>query len=69
MMKGRHVLCLEFMIWDLGFQMALAAVAVDDDRLGEECSAGCRIQPAGRRRSPVDRAYCPDANDASMGSA
>ncbi len=40
------------MIWDLGFQLALGAVAVDDDGLDEECSAGCRTQPAGRRRSP-----------------
>ena len=40
------------MISDLGFELALAAVAVDDDRLGEECSAGCRTQPTGRRRSP-----------------
>jgi hypothetical protein len=32
--------------------MALGAVGVDDDRMGEECSAGCRTQPAGRRRSP-----------------
>jgi len=50
--RGRRVLCFEFRIWDLGFQMALSAVAMDDDRLGEECSAGCRSQPAGRRRSP-----------------
>ncbi len=42
MEQGRHVLCLEFMIWDLGFQMALAAVPVDDDRLA-------RLDPAAER--------------------
>ena len=35
----------------------------------EEGSAGCRTQPAGCRRSTVDRAYCPVARGASMDGA